>query len=326
MWLICRCCCCPASGGLLPEARRALQSCEAVAVAQRSSAAHASLGMTVYLAAAAAQEQVQVQELQALVAAFQSDPSSVEQRAAAGGAEEGGDSEGSDDGSGEEMFGGLTSAAAGWTAAEDIPVDTYLQAPHVPQPLVPPVLYVTVPALPRACLLEVQPLCVDVTLPALQPRSGSSSSSDDEQDDGPAGGDGAAAAGSGGEEQGAGSLAAPVPGLHCHVVHYGGKLLQLLLLLEGGGSDNGSGSTGGSAMARACQEQLSLHGMEARHVVSARLYRCKGDDGAAAAGPLCAALEALGLTLQAVPVLGISCSAAPGTSFAAAVQVTVSLL
>ncbi len=291
-------------------------------MAQRSSAAHASLGMTVYLAAAAAQEQAQVWQLQALVAAFQSDPSSVEQRAAAGGVEDGAGSESSDDSSGEEeMFGGLTSAAAGWTAAEDIPVDTYLQAPHVPQPLVPPVLYVTVPALPRACLLEVQPLCVDVTLPALQPRSGSSSSSDGEEEDGAAGGDGPAAAGSRGEEQAAGSLAAPVPGLQCHVVQYGGKLLQVLLLLEGGSS----GSAGGSAMARACLEQLRLHGMEARHVVSARLYCCRADDGDDAE-PLCAGLEALGLTLQAVPVLSISCSAAPGTSFAAAVQVTVSLL
>jgi hypothetical protein len=306
-----------AAGGLLAEARRALQTCQCVSVAQRTSAARARLALTVYLAAPVEQQQLHL--LHQLVSTFLGEPGSVQQqqedeRAAAGAAAAAASSKaGTSDSEGDgEMYGGLTSGGgSGWGAAAELPIDSYLQPPQVPQPLLPLVLYVTVPALPRGCLLEVQPLCVDVTLPALQ--SASSSDSDGEEGRGDAGACHRATA-----------AAAQEPGVQSHVVQYGTQLLHVTVLLEEGGL---SGTGAGAALGRAGLQHLQLRGLQPGQVLSARLY-CRVPQGPAAEvdDGLVSGLGGVGLVVQVVPVLDISCSKAIGQSLAAALELSASAL
>ncbi|WIA29375.1 hypothetical protein OEZ86_011879 [Tetradesmus obliquus] len=183
------------------QAWRTLCSCQAVAVAVRSCFANASLGLTVYLSEACAAAGGQAIVQAALQAAWADRsvldclevPAAVLQAAAAAGGAD--DVAGQHAGLAAEVADHSTSGGGCGVAeqqqgeyeeAEDEEsedeqgcgfVDDYLKPPVVMQPLRPTVVYVTVPALPRGALLEVQPVLED--LAAAAPPAASSSSDGD---------------------------------------------------------------------------------------------------------------------------------------------------
>ncbi|WIA09297.1 hypothetical protein OEZ85_008704 [Tetradesmus obliquus] len=184
------------------QAWRTLCSCQAVAVAVRSCFSTASLGLTVYLSEACAAAGGQAVVQAALQAAWADRsvldclevPAAVLQAAAAAGGAAA-DVAGQDAGRAAEVADHSTSGGScsaeeqqqgGYGEAEREEseddegsgfVDDYLKPPAVEKPLRPTVVYVTVPALPRGALLEVQPVLED--LAAAPPPAASSSSDGD---------------------------------------------------------------------------------------------------------------------------------------------------
>lgn len=160
----------PVAGGLADQVLTAMQHCQSVAVAIKSSAESAALGYTVYVSESAGADAAEmVQSIVEECILSRSIPGrKVPGPLASSTASSGGEKACSEAGSGSE---------AGSEDRTDA-LDVYLQPPRVSQPPSPAAVYLTVPALPRGCFVEVQPLLVDVTSSVFE--TPSSSSSDDE--------------------------------------------------------------------------------------------------------------------------------------------------
>ncbi|KAG1662759.1 hypothetical protein FOA52_006784 [Chlamydomonas sp. UWO 241] len=138
-----------APGDVGAQARKALANAEAVAIALGASMLRGCLSLTVFVAAEAAETGGVLEALAAIEAELDG---AVAAAAAAGNIGSAGFSSDDED-AGED---------AGEGARLTLRVDPYLAEPSIAAPLRPTVVVVVVPALPRGCLVEVEPLLVDV--------------------------------------------------------------------------------------------------------------------------------------------------------------------